>query len=159
MIVGLGSDLLDVARVEQKLREDSGLTQSLFTPLEIRYCEGKHHPARHYAARFAAKEALLKALGTGWRDGLSWREIEIRNDELGRPVMVLSGLALTIAIAWVSMLGKEGTFRLACPYCATPNEVYQSRRAFSCDICGRPVTVTENGEPIAAEPIDATARF
>ena len=97
MIVGLGSDLLDVARVEQKLREDSGLTQSLFTPLEIRYCEGKHHPARHYAARFAAKEALLKALGTGWRDGLSWREIEIQNDELGRPVMVLSGCVEQLA--------------------------------------------------------------
>ena len=78
---------------------------------------------------------------------------------IGVPVMVLSGMALMIAIAWVSMLGKEGTSRLACPYCATPNEVYQSRRAFSCDICGRPVTVTENGEPIAAEPIDATARF
>lgn len=91
MIVGLGSDLIDVARVEQKLGEDSALAESLFTPLEIRYCESKHHPARHYAARFAAKEALLKALGTGWRDGLSWREIEIRNDELGRPVMVLSG--------------------------------------------------------------------
>jgi len=97
MIVGLGSDLLDVARVEQKLREDSGLAASLFTPLEIRYCEGKHHPAQHYAARFAAKEALLKALGTGWRDGLSWREIEIRRDELGRPVMVLSGCVEQLA--------------------------------------------------------------
>jgi holo-[acyl-carrier protein] synthase len=91
MIVGLGSDLLDVARVEQKLQEDSGLAATLFTPPEIRYCESQRHPAQHYAARFAAKEALLKALGTGWRDGLSWHEIEIRRDELGRPVMVLSG--------------------------------------------------------------------
>jgi holo-[acyl-carrier protein] synthase len=91
MIVGLGSDLLDVARIEQKLREDSGLAASLFTPLEIRYCESQRHPAQHYATRFAAKEALLKALGTGWRDGLSWREIEIRRDELGRPVIALSG--------------------------------------------------------------------
>ena len=97
MIVGLGSDLLDVARIEQKLREDSGLAASLFTPLEIHYCEGKHRPAQHYAARFAAKEALLKALGTGWRDGLSWREIEIRRDELGRPVMVLSGCVEQLA--------------------------------------------------------------
>jgi len=97
MIVGLGSDLLDVARVEQKLREDSGLAASLFTPPEIRYCESQRHPARHYAARFAAKEALLKALGTGWRDGLSWREIEIRRDELGRPVMVLSGCVEQLA--------------------------------------------------------------
>jgi holo-[acyl-carrier protein] synthase len=91
MIVGLGCDLLDVERVEQKLREDSGLAVSLFTPFEIAYCEGKHHPAQHFAARFAAKEALLKALGTGWRDGLSWREIEIRRDDLGRPVIALSG--------------------------------------------------------------------
>jgi holo-[acyl-carrier protein] synthase len=91
MIVGLGCDLLDVARVEQRLREDSGLAASLFTPLEIRYCESQHRPAQHYAARFAAKEALFKALGTGWQGGLSWREIEIQRDELGRPLMILSG--------------------------------------------------------------------
>lgn len=91
MIVGLGTDLIDVDRVEQKLRDDPGLAEELFTPSEIRYCEGKHQPAQHFAARFAAKEALLKALGTGWRDGLSWREIEIHHDELGRPLMVLSG--------------------------------------------------------------------
>jgi holo-[acyl-carrier protein] synthase len=91
MIVGLGNDLLDVARVERELREDSGWAERLFTPLEIAYCEGKHRPAEHFAARFAAKEALFKALGTGWRGGLSWREIEIRTGELGRPGMVLSG--------------------------------------------------------------------
>ena len=91
MIVGLGTDLIDVARVEQKLRDDPGMINELFTPSEISYCEAKHRPAQHFAARFAAKEALLKALGTGWRDGLSWREIEIRHDEQGRPLMFLSG--------------------------------------------------------------------
>ena len=78
---------------------------------------------------------------------------------IGVPLMVVAAVGLMIAIGWVSVLGKEATARLACPYCASANEVYQSRRAFSCDICGRPVTVTENGEPIAAEPIDAVARF
>ena len=78
---------------------------------------------------------------------------------IGVPLMVVSCIALMVAVAWVSVLGKEATARMACPYCASANEVYQSRKAFSCDICGRPVNVTENGEPVAAEPIDVVARF
>jgi holo-[acyl-carrier protein] synthase len=93
MIVGLGTDLMDVARIAEKLRDDPGFSGELFTSAEIRYCEGKHSPAPHFAARFAAKEAFLKALGTGWRDGLSWREIEIGRDDFGRPLIALSGKA------------------------------------------------------------------
>lgn len=91
MIVGLGYDLLDVARVEKMLGHDFGLAETLFTTSEIRYCREKRYPARHFAARFAAKEALLKALGTGYRNGVSWLHIEVRNDRQGRPGIVLHG--------------------------------------------------------------------
>ena len=97
MIVGLGTDLMDVARIAEKLRDDPGFARELFTADEIGYCEGKHHPAEHFAARFAAKEAFLKAMGTGWRDGLAWREIEIKHDNLGKPVIFLSGKAKELA--------------------------------------------------------------
>ncbi|RPH95706.1 holo-ACP synthase [candidate division KSB1 bacterium] len=91
MIVGLGTDLMDVTRMEKQLQEDAGLISSLFTPAEIAYCEGKRYPAQHYAARFAAKESLFKALGTGYRDGLSWLEIEISHSNTGQPEIKLTG--------------------------------------------------------------------
>jgi holo-[acyl-carrier protein] synthase len=65
--------------------------QTIFTDNEIDYCESKARPCEHFAARYAAKEAVLKALGTGWRDGLAFSDIEIRNDELGKPQAILHG--------------------------------------------------------------------
>jgi len=64
---------------------------TIFTNKEVDYCENKTRRSEHYAARFAAKEAVLKALGTGWRDGLAFSEIEILNDELGKPQVFLHG--------------------------------------------------------------------
>ena len=61
-----------------------------FTTTEINYCESKFHPEIHFAARFAAKEAFFKALGTGWRGGMRWLDISVRNDELGKPELELS---------------------------------------------------------------------
>jgi holo-[acyl-carrier protein] synthase len=63
----------------------------LFTAHEIEYCESKRYPAQHFAARFAAKEAMFKAVGTGWRDGFAFTDIEIINDDLGKPACVLHG--------------------------------------------------------------------
>ncbi len=78
---------------------------------------------------------------------------------IGAPMMVISAAVMTAAMIYISMLGKEPARQLFCPYCASQNEVYQSRRAFNCDICKRPVIVTETGEPVMAEPIDTTARY
>jgi holo-[acyl-carrier protein] synthase len=93
VIFGIGTDIIEVERIEQQIHKESGLKQRLFTPQEISYCDSKKNPAQYFAARFAAKEAFMKALGTGWRDGLAFGEIEIVNDALGKPQLVLHGKA------------------------------------------------------------------
>ena len=91
MVVGVGVDLLEVGRMERQLQEGgAAFREELFTPEEIAYCEAKRRPARHYAARFAAKEALIKALPPGDHEGCVWREVEICSDG-GPPRMVLRG--------------------------------------------------------------------
>ena len=97
MIFGIGIDEIEVERVEKLIHKEDGLREKLFTSNEIRYCESKKHGARNFAARFAAKEAFLKAAGTGWRDGLAFGEIEITNDGLGKPCLVLHGKASEFA--------------------------------------------------------------
>ncbi len=91
MIFGIGTDIIEVERIEKQLDKNSGLREKLFTPTEIAYCESKKNRGQHYAARFAAKEAFLKAIGTGWRDGLQFNEVEVTNDQLGKPAIVLYG--------------------------------------------------------------------
>ncbi|MGQ9454533.1 MAG: hypothetical protein ACUVRS_07150 [Armatimonadota bacterium] len=78
---------------------------------------------------------------------------------IGAPLIVLSAIVLIGAMVYVSVLGKEPTRPLFCPYCSSKNEVYVSRKSFDCDICRRPVVIDENGEPMPAEPIDTTARY
>jgi len=97
MILGVGIDLVEVERVGTKISRTRGLREKLFTEKEISYCETKKNKAQNYAARFAAKEAFLKALGTGWRKGLHFTDIEIIPDKLGKPEIVLSGKARQMA--------------------------------------------------------------
>lgn len=94
MIFGIGVDTVEIARFERFLQEGNDpLFQRLFTPLEIEYCAARKFSAQHYALRFAAKESFLKALGTGLRDGLSWKDVEVVNDHLGKPELRLYGRA------------------------------------------------------------------
>jgi holo-[acyl-carrier protein] synthase len=94
MIFGIGVDIVDTGRFERFVREDNQpLLERLFTPVEFAYCAPKKQCATHYASRFAAKEAFLKALGTGLRDGLSWHDIEVVNDRLGKPSLRFTGKA------------------------------------------------------------------
>jgi holo-[acyl-carrier protein] synthase len=86
MIVGIGIDIEEVTRVEDVLdRWGERFTRRFFAENEIRYCAGKAKPAQHFAARFAAKEAFSKALGTGWSGNFRWTDIEVVNDEAGKP--------------------------------------------------------------------------
>lgn len=91
MIAGVGTDLIEVDRVAGKIGKNEGFRELVFTPGEIAYCEAKANKYQHYAARFAAKEAFLKALGTGWITGIAFNEIEITNDVEGRPSLSLMG--------------------------------------------------------------------
>ncbi|WPQ65330.1 holo-ACP synthase [Chitinophaga sancti] len=94
MIYGIGTDIVDVARIGAKIARGIGFKELVFTPHEIAYCEQQVHSEEHYAARFAAKEALLKALGTGYmHGGVHFNEIEITNDATGKPLLQLIGNA------------------------------------------------------------------
>jgi len=91
MVKGIGVDIIEVQRVARLLERDGRFAERLFTAAEIAYCEGKHFRAQHYAARFTAKEAFFKALGSGWRDGMGWHEVEVVHDALGKPSLRLWG--------------------------------------------------------------------
>ena len=98
MIFGIGTDLIEVERVADKMEKKQGFKELVFSADEIIYCEARTFKYEHYAARFAAKEAFLKAIGTGWRNGTAFNEIEIYNDEEGKPEIRFHGLtAKTIA--------------------------------------------------------------
>ena len=93
-IVGSGVDLARIPRFRRFIEEGKvALLERLFTPAERDYALSRKDPASHLAVRFAAKEAYVKALGTGLRFGLSWQQIEVVRDELGRPSLELSGRA------------------------------------------------------------------
>jgi holo-[acyl-carrier protein] synthase len=78
MLAGIGIDIHDVARMKRELRkEDGGLRDAVFTRQEVARCNASSAPARQFAICFAVKEALLKALGTGWAGGVSWRDVEV----------------------------------------------------------------------------------
>lgn len=89
--VRVGVDLLPVARMARLAAENPGIQETIFTGLELRYCRGKRRATEHMAARFAAKEAVLKALGTGLGQRMRWTDVEIVNEVLGRPVVRLHG--------------------------------------------------------------------
>lgn len=91
MLAGLGTDLTEVKRIGEKISKGSGFREMVFSKTEIAYCESKANRFEHYAARFAAKEAFFKALGTGWLEGTHFNEVEISNDESGKPELVLLG--------------------------------------------------------------------
>ena len=94
MIVGTGIDITEVSRVRQLMeRYGPRFLQRIFTGSEIRYCSAKRNDAERFAARFAAKEAASKALGTGIRQGVSWRQIEVAHLPGGRPTLLFSGAA------------------------------------------------------------------
>ena len=94
MIYGIGTDIIEVARVKKSIETIGGFKEKIYGSTEIEYCGSKANRYEHFAGRFAAKEAFLKAIGTGWRNGIAFKEIEIVNDELGKPELKLNGKAL-----------------------------------------------------------------
>ena len=95
MIIGIGTDLCDIRRVEKTLKRfGARFTERVFTDVERNRSERRPNPAAGYAQRYAAKEACSKALGTGFRDGVFWRDIRVDNLPSGQPVLSLSGGAM-----------------------------------------------------------------
>ena len=98
MIVGIGTDLAEVPRVRAAIeRHGTRFIERIFTPTEIAYVERKANRFERYAARFAAKEAGMKAIGTGWRHGVRWHDFEVSNLPSGKPTLALHGVASVVA--------------------------------------------------------------
>ena len=95
MIVAIGIDLVEISRIEEVFaRRGDRFRSRVFTDGEITYCERRASKLASYAARFAAKEAAMKALGTGWSDGVGWMDVEVVSEQNGAPVLRLQGRAL-----------------------------------------------------------------
>jgi holo-[acyl-carrier protein] synthase len=90
MITGIGTDIVDINSFIDLFKKSTRFKLKIFTENEIIYCESKPNKYQHYAARFAAKEAVMKAIGTGWDKGVHWKQIEVKNCGNGRPILVFS---------------------------------------------------------------------
>ena len=96
MVLGIGIDMIETARVAEKLNRNRGFKEKIFSTAEIEYCERMADPMQHFAGRFAAKEALLKALGFGLTGHLDLKDAAIENNDLGAPYFTFAGDMSTI---------------------------------------------------------------
>ena len=110
MIVGIGVDIVEIEKLKlAMMRRGERLRNRAFTPAEVQYCEERANQYQHYAARFAAKEAVFKAIGSGWRNGVGWHDVEVINELSGKPMLRLNGKTLEFANAlgaknyWLSL--------------------------------------------------------
>ncbi len=126
-IIGTGTDIIECLRIAQMIERHGDLfINRVYTPDEVAYCRSRKQATQHFAGRWAAKEAILKALGTGWRRGITWRDVEVRSEPGGRPVVAVQGAVKdlveqlgvvqilvsishcrTHAVAYVIALGKD----------------------------------------------------
>ncbi len=99
-IVGIGTDIVECLRIGRMIEQHGELFLTrVYTEREVRYCRERKHATEHFAGRWAAKEAVFKCLGTGWRKGMCWTEIEVRNNLEGKPSVQLYGTARDHALA------------------------------------------------------------
>ena len=96
-LAGIGVDIVDIARMERVLKRTPSFARRVFTDEERAYCEGTNRPAAHYACRFAAREAVLKALGCGFGEGVRFDDVSVAQDGTGRPRAQLKGRAAEVA--------------------------------------------------------------
>ena len=116
MIVGTGIDITEVPRIRESIeRFGDRFLHRVFTEGEIRYCDSKANRFERYAARFAAKEAGMKALGTGWNFGVRWRDVEVSRKPGGRPTLLFHGKAAEFA-------AKLGAVNVALSLTHTPQQ-------------------------------------
>ena len=93
-IVGIGTDIVECLRIKRMIERHGELFLTrVYTEREVLYCQARKHSTEHFAGRWAAKEAIMKCLGTGWQRGLSWTDFEVRNDPDGKPHVLTCGAA------------------------------------------------------------------
>jgi holo-[acyl-carrier protein] synthase len=98
-IVGIGTDIIECPRIGRMLEEHGELfLRRVYTEREIRYCQARKHAIEHFAGRWAAKEAILKAIGTGWTKGICWTDLEVRNAPSGQPKVLVRAGAKDVAL-------------------------------------------------------------
>ena len=97
-IIGIGTDITECLRIARMIERHGELfINRVYTPEEIGYCRSRKQATQHFTGRWAAKEAVLKALGTGWRRGIRWRDVEVCNEPGGKPNVALRGGAKEVA--------------------------------------------------------------
>jgi holo-[acyl-carrier protein] synthase len=98
-ILGIGTDIVECLRIAKMIEQHGELfLRRVYTERELRYCQARKHATEHFAGRWAAKEAILKALGTGWSKGIAWTDLEIRNEPGGQPKVMVRGGARDAAV-------------------------------------------------------------
>lgn len=98
-ILGIGTDIIECPRIGKMIEQHGELfLRRVYTEREIRYCQARKHAIEHFAGRWAAKEAILKAIGTGWSRGISWTDLEVRNAASGQPEVLVRGGAKDAAL-------------------------------------------------------------
>jgi holo-[acyl-carrier protein] synthase len=91
-VIGIGTDITECLRIARMIERHGELfINRVYTPWETKYCQSRVQATQHFTGRWAAKEAILKALGTGWRRGISWRDVEIRSEPSGQPIVAVGG--------------------------------------------------------------------
>jgi len=97
-VIGIGTDITECLRIAQMIERHGELfVNRVYTAEEIKYCQGRKQSTQHFTGRWAAKEAILKAIGTGWRKGITWRDVEVLNEASGKPIATLRGGAKDVA--------------------------------------------------------------
>jgi holo-[acyl-carrier protein] synthase len=119
VIVGIGVDLVEISALQDKMSAEERVASRMFTAAEREYCLSLANPYRHFAGTAAAKEAVMKALGTGWTDEVDWLDISIGRADSGRPAVVLSGGALAAANLLnvrncLISISHDGAYAVAC---------------------------------------------
>jgi holo-[acyl-carrier protein] synthase len=98
-IFGIGTDIIECPRIGKMIEQHGELfLRRVYTEREIRYCQARKHAIEHFAGRWAAKEAIMKAMGTGWSRGIAWTDLEVRNEVGGQPRVLVCGGAKEVAV-------------------------------------------------------------
>ena len=119
-ILGIGTDIIECPRIGKMIEQHGELfLRRVYTEREIRYCQARKHAIEHFAGRWAAKEAILKAIGTGWSKGISWTDLEVRNAQSGQPQVLVRGGAKDAAL-----LRGIGDIFISISHCRTYATAY-----------------------------------